>query len=425
LPSVPRLPSLLAAALLVVSTTTRPAEAQRILYYASDGTTSTTALLDLATGVSTPVDDEAIGSAVFTADGQYLIRTVGSSPTTTRLRHVPLGLEVTLAWPFVPQVAHPRQLAVFGAIDGALTRLDESGVTTWSPCGAGVNVPFQLSDDGARIFTVCPTGHFLVLDAQSGAVVRDTTIGADSSILSFASSPDGSEVVVFRTVGMSGEVARLDAVSGATLRARLPTNPQGIFGRVYAVPGGTRFIEALSVIGTPGNSGVEARLVDFATLNAFPQLVANRSPFGPRVVVSMDGREGYFSWITVFSSFISSTVTRFDLTSGAMLGTASAPTLAVVAVASLPHPVEALAALVSGPSVALSWRLPPLSPAATGYRLAIGTAPGATDLGSIALGPAESFTAAAVPRGRYYVRVHSVNVTGTSGPSAEIVVDVP
>jgi hypothetical protein len=423
-PSVPRLPALLAVAVLVVSTTTRPAEAQRVLYGASDGTTSTTAFFDLATGTSTPVADDATGFAVFTSDGQYLIRTVGSGPTTTRLRHVPSGLEVTLAWPFVPQVAHPRQLAVFGAIDGALTRLDESGVATWSPCGAGVNVPFQLSDDGARIFTVCPTGHFLVVDAQSGAVVRDTTIGPAGSILSFVASPDASEVVVVRSLNPGLEVVRLDAVAGTTLRSR-PTHPLAFSARLFAVPGGTRFIESVGLIGSPGNTGFEAHLVDFATLDVFPEFLASRSIFGHRVVVSADGREGYFGWTTVFGAFVSSTVRRVDLTSGALLGTVSAPSLSVFAVASLPHPVDALTAAVSGQSVALSWRLPALSPAATGYRLAIGTTPGATDLGSIALGPAESFTAAAVPSGRYYVRVHTVNATGTSGPSAEIVVDVP
>ncbi len=108
-----------------------------------------------------------------------------------------------------------------------------------------------------------------------------------------------------------------------------------------------------------------------------------------------------------------------------MLAEASAPFLSVAAVAALPHPVEAMAAQVTGPTVALSWRLPTLSPAATGYRLAIGSAPGATNLGSIALGPAESFTATGVPPGRYHVRLHTGNDTGESAASSEIVIDVP
>jgi hypothetical protein len=75
--------------------------------------------------------------------------------------------------------------------------------------------------------------------------------------------------------------------------------------------------------------------------------------------------------------------------------------------------------------VALSWTLPIRSPAATGYRLAVGSAHGASDLGSIALGSAESFTASGVPSGRYYVRLHAVNHTGESVASPEVVIDVP
>ena len=396
-----------------------------MLFSSSDGTTSTTAFLDLATSTVTTIGSDFSNGGVFTADGQFVVyRVVDVTRSESRIRHVASGLETALTLAFVPQMAHPRQLAVFGTVGDMLTRLDASGSRSWATCGPGVYVPFQLSEDGAQLFGVCPNGHLLAIDSDSGAILRDTVIGAAGSIQSFAASPDGSEVVVLRMVGTGLEVARLDAVSGTTLRARL-SHPLAVSGRLYAVPGGKRFIESLYVLGTPGNSGADARLVDFATLGVFPQSLADRSPFDPRVVVSMDGREGYFGWTTFFGGVISSIVRRIDLTTGALLGTASAQSLSAVAVASLPHPVEAVTAAVSSRSVALSWRLPALSPAATGYRLAIGTAPGATDLGSIALGPAESFTAAAVPSGRYYVRVHTVNATGTSGPSAEIVVDVP
>ena len=80
---------------------------------------------------------------------------------------------------------------------------------------------------------------------------------------------------------------------------------------------------------------------------------------------------------------------------------------------------------MSGQTVALSWRLPMLSPAAIrlspGDRLVAGREQPRLDR----LGPAESFTATGVPPGRYYVRLHTVNHTGESPASSEIVIDVP
>jgi hypothetical protein len=73
-------------------------------------------------------------------------------------------------------VAHPRALVVFGTVDGALTRLEPSGATTFSPCGPGVNVGFQLSGDGEKIFSVCPNGHFVTVNSATGAIVADSAI---------------------------------------------------------------------------------------------------------------------------------------------------------------------------------------------------------------------------------------------------------
>jgi hypothetical protein len=249
--TLPRMGSFTGLVFGVLLATPVPAAAQRILYNVSDGSNPVSAFLDLATGESTPVGSDFSGAATFTSDGQFVVRTVLVGTTTeSRVRHVASGLELALAAAFRPQVAHPRQLAIFGTIDGVLSRLDPSGITTWTPCGAGVNATFQLSADGSRI-SVCPSGHFLVLDS----------------------------------------------VSGATLHARPPSHPFGLTGR--------------------------------------------------------------------------------------------------------------------------------LDPAATGYRLAIGSTPGSTNLGSITIGPATTFTATGVPPGRYFVRLHTVNYTGESPASSEIVVDVP
>ena len=65
------------------------------------------------------------------------------------------------------------------------------------------------------------------------------------------------------------------------------------------------------------------------------------------------------------------------------------------------------------------------SPDVTGYLLEVGSQPSAADLASVALGRVTAFAGAAVPPGRYFVRLRAVNANGTSAPSNEVVIDVP
>ena len=119
-----------------LAATTVPVAAQRVLYSTNDAEGPVTALLDLGSGRSTPIASDLTSSAIFTADGQFVVRTVDVGTThVSKVRHVPSGFETTLGVPFTPQVAHPRALGVFGAIDGVLTRLEPSGLESWTPCG--------------------------------------------------------------------------------------------------------------------------------------------------------------------------------------------------------------------------------------------------------------------------------------------------
>ncbi len=89
-----------------------------------------------------------------------------------------------------------------------------------------------------------------------------------------------------------------------------------------------------------------------------------------------------------------------------------------------PAPPTALASVVTGTTVSLSWTPP--AGAITGYVLEAGSAPGLANLvGGLALGPTPSFATTNVPPGTYYVRVRTANGTLVSAPSNEIVVTVP
>lgn len=408
----------LAAAIIFASTV--GADAQRLLLsVAFDAATTVTGFLDVHTGVVTPFSSETNSGGVFTADGQFLLRHVGSASPVLRLRHVPSGVETTLPFDFSPVVAHPRQMAMFGYSRGGLARLDASGLTIWSlSCALDPNRQFDMAADGSQLYVLCPAiGQFVVLDSTSGTLVREVTVGPPNSTYGFVASPDGAQIVVMRHQNLEWELARVDTTSGQTLKAR----PWGGFrfgNSLAAVPGREVLIvpRCAPILELPCDLSV----VGFQSLDTLTHL--SSATFYYQVFTTADAREAY---VASREEDFYHVVVRFDLRSGTPLNTLRASFLHMAALASLPLPPGQLGAQVSNRAVTLTWQLPAHSPAATGYRLAIGTAAGATNLGSTALGPAETVTATGVPPGRYYVRLHSVNYTGESGPSAELVVAVP
>ena len=90
---------------------------------------------------------------------------------------------------------------------------------------------------------------------------------------------------------------------------------------------------------------------------------------------------------------------------------------------SAPESPIATLAVATGRHVRVEWQAPPHGWPATGYLIEAGSSPGAADLGVAPLNGLE-FQAAAVPPGRYYLRVRAVNAAGASAPGEEVVVDV-
>jgi hypothetical protein len=96
------------------------------------------------------------------------------------------------------------------------------------------------------------------------------------------------------------------------------------------------------------------------------------------------------------------------------LGASTALLLAIPAAPVLNPPA------VAGPQVTLSWSA---VPGALGYRLAIGTAPGAEHYAQV-VGPVTSVTFAVPFVGTGYVRAQAIDATGVSAPSNEVVLTV-
>jgi hypothetical protein len=86
-----------------------------------------------------------------------------------------------------------------------------------------------------------------------------------------------------------------------------------------------------------------------------------------------------------------------------------------------PTAPSGLAFAIVGQVVTLQWNA---SPGALDYILDAGSVSGGTDLFSGSIGLLTSITTSA-PAGRYFVRVRARNASGTSGPSQEVVINVP
>jgi len=90
---------------------------------------------------------------------------------------------------------------------------------------------------------------------------------------------------------------------------------------------------------------------------------------------------------------------------------------------SAPEPPSATRVVVTSGVVRIEWQAPPRGWPATSYLLEAGSAPGLSDIGTLPRS-VTSFQAA-VPPGRYVVRVRAVNASGAGVPGDEVIVDVP
>ena len=220
-------------------------------------------------------------------------------------------------------------------------------------------------------------------------------------------------------VGEGGEIALLDAVSGAALSTTTMGPAQAgcvISGispdRTLAVVGCTWAAAPSSVVG-------EARVLDVGALAVRPALMTGLIP--STAVFRPDNRAVF---LTSAHRLGFGTLNQHDVATGAVTLSSGIITPGRFTVAFAPL-APALGATVVGTRLDLSWTLPPHSPAATRYALEAGTAPGRTDIGTVTVGPGQTLSIPSVPPGAYLVRVRAANATGVGTASNEVSVTVP
>ncbi len=429
-------------ALLVVACLAAPASAQRaVISVAGPGLAPVTDLVDMATGAVTHLSNDATDTAVFLSDGAILLRHASGEPRW-RARFMDAGVEVALPEEFAPVyggppnivVAHPREAVVFGlyrlppfGIDFP-ARVDATGLRGFQPCGDDQRyASLDVSSDGRQLFILCTvssspssTSAVVVIDSVSGAVVRRVPLGS-APASSIVLDTTATEVVVLRAGVGAYAIERRDAVSGSLLLAGAFTWPGGSLPMLVPNPrrrDQPHLVRCADTGGTPPVLDCTTHVVDAQSLT-IGVLVQASGPRPPTLSFSADGRE------TVVSG--TGFVSRVDATTGATLNYVAAPAggFIVAAWGAEPQAPVLAPAIVTGATVALSWTLPTDSPAATGYRLEVGSRPGVANILTEALGSTPSLTAASVPPGRYYVRLRAVNGNGGSQASNEVAIDVP
>ena len=382
-------------------------------------------------------DGESLHRPVITADGQFVVAGSGGLTPTFQLVDARTGATVVVPAPFTPLVAHPRALAIFGLFPAGtgtgfdVARIDASGLAVYGGCPAGTSRDLDVSTDGLRLLVVCDSGELVVLQALSGQVIGRIQAGAAGAVRDVASSADGTRAVVVRGADKStGDIALIDTASGTVLTTTVfpsapttPTSGDCVSGGLTGVsPDRTQLTITCSWVNPLGSAvrlAYDTRLLDATTLSWGADLPV---PYGPLGVAISAGNDRAF--VMSEAQVARGALQIMTLPSGSTTQQLTTLVPFGLAVAFAPL-APMLSATVHAASVDLTWSLPAHSPAATGYVLEIGTAPGLSDLGRVPLGPGLALSVPGAPPGTYVVRLRAVNTVGPGGVSNELTVVVP
>lgn len=382
-------------------------------------------------------DGESLHRPVITADGQFVVAGSGGLTPTFQLIDARTGATVVVPAPFTPLVAHPRAIAVFGLFPAStgtgfdVARIDASGLAVYGGCAAGTSRDLDVSTDGRRLLVVCDSGELVVLQALSGQEIGRISAGAAGAVREVASNIDGTRAVVVRGVNReSGDIALIDTASGVVLGTTTypdapptPTSAGCLSGGLTGTSPDRTLVMITCARVNPLGSAVRlaysTRLLDATTLTWGAVLPV---PYGPVGVAISAGHDRAF----VMSDTQAARGALQVMTLPAGTTTLQLTTIVPFGLAAAFAPLApVLSATVHGATVDLRWSLPAHSPAATGYVLEIGTAPGLSDLGRVPQGPSLALSVPGAPPGTYVVRLRAVNTVGPGGVSNELTVVVP
>lgn len=249
-------------------------------------------------------------------------------------------------------------------------------------------------------------------------VVIDTVSGQElARVQSFGKvSADGLSVITRDGSSSGADVRRYDVATGR-LRVQvanpgfdvvIDTDRGDVLTYLRRVDGLTLFLFDAQTL-TP--------LWSLAASNALYPTTGSEPAFAPTAPYIV-AAGGVPAEISVVDTIMRQVVLRAPLPTSEAIAVAFGPPA--------PWAPTSLASTVDGRAVTLSWSAGGPPAAISRYVLEIGSAPGLSDIFSVLdVGLQTSFSASAVPPGRYYVRVRAGNYTGLSAPSNEVVVQVP
>ncbi len=209
------------------------------------------------TGRTTPVASDVTGTAVFTSDGEFVIRTVSvGQGFESRVRHVSSGIEATLGATFVRSRS---PIPVRSRCSALSTASSPDSIPRASGAGRRA-VPAST-----RRFNCLPTARgssACVPTVASWWWTRNRAASCatrrSASCRSSWPRPTGPRSSWCGRRSTGPELARLDTETGQALVARPSLmHPLAVgAGPLHHVPGGTRLIESELVVGTPGNTRI-------------------------------------------------------------------------------------------------------------------------------------------------------------------------
>ncbi len=344
-----------------------------------------------------PLDFDAQLNAQVTAmliDGNSLYLAGGFTLPRPRLARFDLTTGA-LDQAFAPTVAGTvNDLALSGTtlyLGGTQISVNGGGTTPLAAVDTATGAPVPGFSGGANdtIQELDVEGAFLYLAGSftkvkgidRDAVARVSTATGD---LDPAWAPDLELPVAAAAFGFTRSVNDVDAVNGVV-----------ILSGAFETVGGQSRLGVATVDATTGAPTAWA-----------PQLGTPAAGIGSAILTAPD--------LTVIGG------QRIQLADELFNGLA----LFVEPSASYVLPPTNLSATITGGTITFTWALPPLGLAGVSFILEAGTASGLTNIATVPIGPATSYTVNGVPPGTYYVRVRSVHASGTSAPTPDLAVTV-